>query len=225
MGFTALPLFAQAMMALAALILFTSFLLLAQTRVGAVITTFAWQGALLAGVTALVAYGAGEPHLYLSALLTLALKGIAIPWLLHRLAYRLHVTEVNEELGRTAWTLIAAAALVIFAYFVALPIEQLADPLTRPTIAVSVALVLLGMLMLVTRHLALSQVVGFMAVENGLFFAAVAATRGMPMVVELGIAFDVLVAAVIFGVFFFQIRESIDSLDIDRLNRLSEAEE
>jgi hydrogenase-4 component E len=87
------------------------------------------------------------------------------------------------------------------------------------------AVVLLGMLMLVSRGKAVAQVVGFMSLENGLFFAAVAATHGMPMVVELGIAFDVLVAAVIFGVFFFHIRDSIESLDVDQLNRLSESDE
>jgi hydrogenase-4 component E len=87
------------------------------------------------------------------------------------------------------------------------------------------AVVLIGMLMMVSRRQAVSQVIGFMSMENGLFFVAVVSTHGMPMVVELGIAFDVLVAAVLFGVFFFQIRDSIESLDVDRLNRLSESEE
>jgi hydrogenase-4 component E len=84
--------------------------------------------------------------------------------------------------------------------------------------------VLLGLLMMVARRQAVSQVIGFMSMENGLFLAAVAATSGMPLVVELGVAFDVLVAAVLFGVFFLQIRDSIDSLDVDRLNRLTEKE-
>ena len=96
---------------------------------------------------------------------------------------------------------------------------------TRNTIAVSQAVVLLGMLFMITRKKAIAQVIGFMSIENGLFFAAVVATYGMPMVVELGIAFDVLVAMVLFGVFFFQMRASIDSLDVDRLNRLREVDE
>ena len=121
--------------------------------------------------------------------------------------------------------LFAAAALVIFCYSVALPIEQFADSITRDAIAFSLANVMLGMLMLITRRKAITQVVGFMAMENGLLFAAVTATQGMPMVVELGIAFDVLIAAVLFGVFFFHIRDSIDSLDVDKLNRLSEVEQ
>ena len=84
---------------------------------------------------------------------------------------------------------------------------------------------MIAMLMLVTRRKAITQVVAFMSLENGLFFAAVSATHGMPMVVELGIAFDVLIAAVIFGIFFFHIRDSIETLDVDMLNRLAETDE
>ena len=84
------------------------------------------------------------------------------------------------------------------------------------------AVMLLGMLLLITHRKAISHVIGFMSMENGIFFAALIATKGMPMVVELGIAFDVLIAAVLFGVFFLQLRRSIDSLDVDRLNLLRE---
>ena len=118
--------------------------------------------------------------------------------------------------------LVAGAMLVIFSYYVATPIVHLSTLVTRNTIAVSMAVILLGMLLMVSRSKAVAQVVGFMSIENGLFFAAVVSTYGMPMIVELGIAFDVLVAMVLFGVFFFQIRASIDSLDVDRMNRLSE---
>ena len=225
MSITALPLSQQAILALAALILLTSFALLAQSRLIAIVKTFAWQGVLVALTTAMVAYAAPAHHLYLSALLTLLLKAIFIPWLLYRLVYRFKLLREQENLNHTGTILLLGAALVIFSYHVVLPIEQLAESITRPVIAISMAQVLLGMLMLVTRGKAVSQVVGFMAIENGLFVAAVAATHGMPMVVELGVAFDVLVAAVIFGVFFFHIRDSIDSLDVDQLNRLSEIQE
>jgi hydrogenase-4 component E len=87
------------------------------------------------------------------------------------------------------------------------------------------SIVLLGMLLMITRRRAMAQVIGFMSMENGLFFAGVVSTYGMPMIVELGIAFDVLVAAILFGVFFFHMRASIDSLDVDRLNRLREGDE
>ena len=215
----------QVVLILAALVLFTSFALLAQQRMLASIHVFAWQGLLVAASTAMIAGVYDKPHLYFSALLTLSLKAILMPWMLHRLVQRLGIAHQIETVVRPALVLLAAAALVVFSYYVALPIEKLSSLSTRNTIAISMAVVLIGMLMMVARRQAVSQVIGFMSMENGLFFAAVVSTHGMPMVVELGIAFDVLVAAVLFGVFFFQIRESIESLDVDQLNRLSETEE
>ena len=223
-SFASLSLYEQAIMMLAALVLFSSFALLAQTRMLNMIHVFAWQGLLLSATTALVAMVSGQHHLYTSALLTLCLKAMLIPWILHRLIIRLGIQSEVESLVRPAMVLLAGASLVVFSYWVALPIVKISTLITRNTIAVSMAIVLLGMLMIITRSKAVSQVVGFMAMENGLFFAAVVSTYGMPMVVELGIAFDVLVAAILFGVFFFQIRASIDSLDIDRLNRLTETD-
>jgi len=220
-----LPLYQQAILLLAALVLFSSFALLAQTRVIAIINVFAWQGALVAITTALVAFDSGLHHLYISAALTLILKAMFIPWLLRRLVKQMGLHKEAHTVEHPAMILMVATALVIFCYYVVQPIEMLESSITRNTIAISMSVVLLGMLMLVSRNKAVSQVVGFMSLENGLFFAAVAATHGMPMVVELGIAFDVLVAAVIFGVFFFHIKDSIDSLDVSQLNRLSELDE
>lgn len=222
--FESLSLYEQAIMMLAALVLFSSFALLAQTRMLSMIRVFAWQGVLLSATTALVALVSGQHHLYTSALLTFGLKALLIPWFLHRLVIRLKIVSEVESIVNPAVVLMAGASLVVFCYWVALPIVQISTLITRNTIAVSMAIVLLGMLMIITRRKAVSQVVGFMAMENGLFFAAVVSTYGMPMVVELGVAFDVLVAAILFGVFFFHIRASIDSLDIDRLNRLTEAD-
>lgn len=225
MELTQLSLYDQAVLLFAAAILFTSFIMLAQARIVPMIHTFAWQGALLAVTTALVAYVTEHPHLYISAGMTFLLKALLIPWMLHRLAVRLKIHREMETLSYPSMTLLAGAALVIFSYYVALPIVQLSALVTRNTIAISIAVVLLGMLLMIVRNKAISQVIGFMSIENGLFYSAVVSTYGMPMVVELGIAFDVLVAAILFGVFFFQMRDSIDSLDVDRLNRLKEVEE
>ena len=207
----------------AALVLFTSFVMLAQARVLPLIYAFAWQGLLLAVVTALVAYVSGHPHLYVSAALTVALKVFLIPWLLHRLAVRLKIHYEAEQIRRPSLLVMSGAALVIFSYHVAAPIVRLSGLATRNTIAVSMAVVLVGMLLMIARKKAVAQVIGFMSIENGLFFAAVVSTYGMPLIVELGVAFDVLVAAILFGVFFFHMRESLDTLDVDQLNRLSEA--
>jgi len=222
--FTQLALAQQTILTLAAMVLFTSFALLAMSRMMSIIHLFAWQGALVAATTALVAYDNQEAHLYVSALLTLVLKAMFIPWLLSRLVKHFNIHKDPDEIGNPASVLMLGAMLVIFSYYVAQPIEQFSTSITRNIIAISTAVVLLGFLMLVTRSRAVSQVVGFMSLENGLFFSAVAATHGMPMVVELGVAFDVLVAAIIFGVFFLHIRNSIDSLDVDKLNHLSERE-
>jgi hydrogenase-4 component E len=219
-----LPLIEQAILTVAALVLVSSFALLAQSRVVATIKVFAWQGVLLAGGSALVAWNTGETHLYLSALLTLLLKTMFIPWLLVRQARRLGILKDFDAVIRPGVILLAGGALVIFCYGVAQPLGAYAEGSARDAIALSLAVVMLSMLMLVTRRKAITQVVAFMALENGMFFAAITATRGMPMIVELGIAFDVLVAAIIFGIFFFHIRDSIDSLDVDQLNRLSENE-
>jgi hydrogenase-4 component E len=108
---------------------------------------------------------------------------------------------------------------------VSLPIVHLSGLATRNTIAVSIAVELIGMLLMIVRRTAVAQVIGFMSMENGLFFSAVVSTYGMPLIVELGVAFDVLVAAILFGVFFIHLRDSLDSLDVNRLNRLSEADD
>lgn len=222
MSMEPLPLLQQLMVVLAAVVLFTSFALLAQARLVAAIHAFAWQGVLVALVTALVAASGDTPHLYFSAALTLGLKAIIIPWMLHGLVRRLGLDRHIEPLQRPALVTMAAVALVIFSYWRVLPIVQMELLFTRNIVAISLAVVLIGLLMMVARQQAVAQVLGFMSMENGLFLAAVSATGGMPLVVELGVAFDVLVAMVLFGVFFFQIRQSIDSLDVDRLNRLTE---
>ncbi len=220
-----LPLLQQVTLVLAAVVLFTSFVLMQQSRLVAAVHVFAWQGVLVALVTAIVAGSAGQPHLFFSAGLTFVLKALLIPWMLHRLVRRLELDRHSEAVRRPAVVTIAALALVIFSYWAVAPIVQTELVFTRNIVAVSLAVVLIGLLMMVIRTQAVAQVLGFMSMENGLFLAAVSATGGMPFVVELGIAFDVLVAMVLFGVFFFQIRTSIDSLDVDRMNRLTEGME
>lgn len=217
-----LSLLQQLVLVLSALVLLSSFILLYQARLVTAIHVFAWQGAMIAAITFLVAATTDSTHLYISALLTLLLKSLLIPWMLHRLVRQLELENYTEELTHPALTIMAAVALVLFSYWLVLPLVSQEMLFTRNIVAVSLAVLLIGLLMMVMRRKAVLEVLGFMAIENGLFLAAVSATEGMPLVVELGVAFDVLVAMVLFGVFFFQIRESIDSLDVDRLNGLTE---
>jgi hydrogenase-4 component E len=172
--------------------------------------------------TVIVAATIGQPHLYFSALLTLLLKVLVLPWLLHRLIDRLNIRWDVETLINIPTTMLVGIVLVIIAFNLALPISQLAGTITRSTLGIAMASVLISFLMMITRRKAVPQVIGFLAMENGLFFAATSATYGMPMVVELGIALDVLVGTFIFGIFFFQIRETFDSLDIHHLEKLKD---
>jgi hydrogenase-4 component E len=207
---------------LAAVLLLLAFAMLSQRRILSLINLFAAQGLVLFLATALVASITGQPHLYWSAGVTLALKVLLLPWILHRLIRRLNVKWDVETLLNIPTTMLVGIVLVILAFNLAAPISQLAGTVTRSTLGIAMASVLLSFLMMITRSKAVPQVVGFLSMENGLFFAATAATYGMPMVVELGIALDVLVGILILGVFMFHIREQFDSLDIRHLEKLKE---
>jgi hydrogenase-4 component E len=212
----------QLLNTLAALFLLLAFAMLAQRRVVGLVDLLALQGALLCAATLLLAWRTGELHLYFSALLTLALKVAFLPWLLHRLIRRLGVYWDSEPLINIASTMLLGLLIVIFSFGLAQPIAALASTATRNGIGIAVAVVLLSFLTMITRRKAMSQVIGFLSMENGLFFGAMSATYGMPMIVELGVALDVLVAMLVLGVFFFQIREQFDSLDLHHLESLRE---
>jgi hydrogenase-4 component E len=207
---------------LAALLLLIAFAMLTQRRILSLINLFALQGAVLALSTFVVAFSTNQHHLYWSAGLTLLLKVLLLPWLLHRLIRRLNVRWDVETMINIPTTMLVGIALVIFSFNLAAPIAQLSEGITRGLIGIALASVLLSLLMMLTRRKAVSQVVAFLSLENGLFFAATSATQGMPLVVELGIALDVLVATFIFGIFFFQIRETFDSLDITHMEKLKD---
>lgn len=207
---------------LAAVLLLLAFAMLSQRRILSLINLFAAQGLVLFLATTLVAALTGQTHLYWSAGVTLLLKVLLLPWILHRLIRRLNVKWDVETLLNIPTTMLVGIVLVILAFNVAAPISELAGTVTRSTLGIALACVLLSFLMMITRSKAVPQVVGFLSMENGLFFAATAAVYGMPMVVELGVALDVLVAALILGVFVFQIRERFDSVDTRHLENLKE---
>lgn len=218
----ALPFSGQMINLCAALMLLLGFAMLAQRRVLTLINLFMMQGLVLFVSTLVVALTTNQNHLLWSAGLTLILKVIALPYILHRLIRRLSVKWDIETLLNIPTTMLLGILLVVIAFNVAQPISQLSGTITRATIGIALACVLLSFLMMITRSKAVPQVVAFLAMENGLFFAATSATYGMPMVVELGIALDVMVGMVILGVFFFQIRQQFDSLDIRHMERIKE---
>ncbi|MBI5438029.1 MAG: formate hydrogenlyase [Nitrosomonadales bacterium] len=217
-----IPFTTQIIYLLASILLLVAFAMLSQRRILSLINLFAWQGLVLSVSTFVVAYSTAQHHLYYSAVLTLLLKVLVLPWLLHRLIRKLNVKWDVETLINIPTTMLVGIALVIFAFNLAAPISQLSESITRGLIGIALASVLLSLLMMITRRKAVPQVVGFLAMENGLFFAATSATHGMPLVVELGIALDVLVGTFIFGIFFFQLRETFDSLDITHMEKLKD---
>ena len=217
-----IPFSAQLINLFAAVILLLAFAMLAQRRLPQLINLFALQGGALCLATLVAAVTTGQVHLYYSAGLTLALKVLLLPWILHRLVRQLKVKGEVEALINIPTTMLVGIILVMVAFNVALPISELSHTITRGTLGIALAVVMLAFLMMITRQKAITQVVGFLSMENGLFLAATSATYGMPMVVELGIALDVLVGVIILGVFFFQIRDQFDSLDIRHMERLKD---
>ncbi|CAG1019597.1 Hydrogenase-4 component E [Burkholderiaceae bacterium] len=216
------PLFTQFVNLLGAVLLLLAFAMISQRRILSLIHLFTMQGITLVTATAVVGYVTQQPHLYLSAAITFVLKVVLIPVLLHRVIDRLNVRWDIETLINIPTTMLIGILLVIFSFNLALPIAQLSPSVARGSLGIALACVLLSFLMMITRAKAVPQVIAFLSMENGLFFAATSATYGMPMVVELGIALDVLIGVLILGVFMFQIREKFDSLDIHHLENLKE---
>ncbi len=216
------PLFTQFVNLLGAVLLLLAFAMISQRRILSLIHLFTMQGITLVTATAVVGYVTQQPHLYLSAAITFVLKVVLIPVLLHRVIDRLNVRWDIETLINIPTTMLIGILLVIFSFNLALPIAKLSPSVARGSLGIALACVLLSFLMMITRAKAVPQVIAFLSMENGLFFAATSATYGMPMVVELGIALDVLIGVLILGVFMFQIREKFDSLDIHHLENLKE---
>jgi len=195
-----------------------SFVLLYQVRLYALLNIFALHAVVLALSVAWQASIQDAPHLYVTAALALGFKAIAIPLALHRIVERLGIHREIETVVGIGPTMLAGMALVALSMVVMLRVTAGAAPLAREDLAFALAVVLLGLLMMVTRRNAVSQVVGFMSLENGLILAATGA-KGMPLVVEISVAFSVLIAFIVIGIFLFRIRERFDTVDVQALDR------
>jgi hydrogenase-4 component E len=198
-----------------------SFLMLYQDRLYALLNVFALHSLVLALAVGWQAYIQEAHHLYLTAGIALVFKAIIIPTALHRIVRRLGIHRSLEVVGGVGRDMLAGTALVALAILVMLPVTAAADALTREDLAFALAVVLLGLLLMINRHNAVSLVVGFMSLENGLMLAA-AGARGMPLVVEISIAFSVLIALIVIGVFLFRIRERFDSVDMQAMDTFRE---
>ena len=202
---------------LAGSLVLISFLELYQDRLYALLNLFALHALALALSVAWQAYIQDAPHLYVTAAIALVFKAIVIPVALHRIIVSLGIHREIEKVVGVGATMLFGIGLVALSMVVMLRVTAEADPLAREDLAFALSIVLLGLLMMVTRGNAVSQVVGFMSLENGLVLAATGA-KGMPLVVEISVAFSILIAFIVIGIFLFRIRERFDTVDLDALD-------
>jgi hydrogenase-4 component E len=198
-------------------VLLVSFMMLYQDRLYALLNIFALHAFVLALSVAWQATVQDAPHLYWTAGIALVFKAVVIPVALHRIIQRLGIHRSIETVVGVGPTMLAGMALVALSMVVMLRVTEDADPLAREDLAFALSVVLLGLLMMVTRRNAVGQVVGFMSLENGLVLAATGA-KGMPLVVEFSVAFSILIAFIVIGIFLFRIRERFDTVDLQALD-------
>jgi hydrogenase-4 component E len=194
-----------------------SFMLLYQDRMTGLVNVFALHALVVSSSVAWQANIQQAPHLYITAAIALAVKAFVIPMALHRIIVRLGIHRELDPVVGIGQTMLAGIGLVALSIMVMLPITAQAGTLAREDLAFALSVVLLGLLMMISRRNAVSQVIGFMSIENGLILAATGA-KGMPLVVEISVAFSILVALIVIGVFLFRIRERFDSVDIHTLH-------
>jgi hydrogenase-4 component E len=203
---------------LAGSLVLVSFIQLYQDRLSALINVFAAHALVLALSVAWQAYVQEAPHLYITAVIALAFKAVVIPLALRRIIVRLGIHREIETVVGVGPAMLLGIGLVALSMVVMLRVTADADPLAREDLAFALSVVLLGLLMMVTRRNAVSQVIGFMSLENGLVLAATGA-KGMPLVVEISVAFSVLIAFIVIGIFLFRIRERFDTVDMRALDQ------
>jgi hydrogenase-4 component E len=203
---------------LAGSLVLVSFMLLYQDRLSALLNIYALHAFVLALSVASQAYAQDAPHLYITAAIALVFKAIVIPVALHRMIVKLGIHRQIETVVGVGPTMLLGIGLVALSMVVILRVTPEADPLAREDLAFALSVVLLGLLMMVTRRNVVSQVVGFMSLENGLVLAATGA-KGMPFVVEISVAFSILIAFIVIGIFLFRIRERFDTVDVHALDR------
>jgi hydrogenase-4 component E len=211
---------AQVVTLMAALMLVVQLLMIAQRMLLTNICLFAIQSLLLAAIAAVLAYHYNASHVYIVAVLTILGKVIFVPWLLNRLVRRMQIHEEIEPMLNAPTSMLLCGGLTLLGNVVARPFTSL-ERVGNNTLGIALTLLLTGFFLMINRRKALTQVLALLTVENGVMLAAVALTTyGMPLVVELGIFFDVLVAVMVLGILVYRIRENFTSMDTSKLNQL-----
>lgn len=205
---------------LAAIILLTTFLIVSSNRMHPMVNMYAVQSLALGLVAAAVAYFTNSSHIYIIAILTIAIKAFIIPRILAYIMESIKVEKEVELLISIPASLLISGILTIVAYFITEPMIAHGTAITRNCMAISLAVVLIGFFIMISRRKAITQIMGLLVMENGLFLAAISMTYGMPMIVEIGVSFDILVAVLIMGIFAFRINRTFETMDTGILRRL-----
>ena len=211
---------ARLMTLLAAAMLVVQLLMVAQRMLLTNIRLFALQSVLLAAAAATLAWFQSVPHLYFMAALTLVGKGLVLPWFLQRLVRRIGIEQEMHPWVNPPTAMVICGGLTLLGYVIARPLVA-ETRLGANVLSIAIALLLIGLFLLINRNRAVTQVLALLCAENGLFLAAISlVTHGLPLVVELGVFFDLFVAVMVLGILVFRIRETFSSIDVDRLNQL-----
>jgi hydrogenase-4 component E len=210
---------------LAALVLVLQIAMAAQRWLVTNIRIFGLQSFLLALIAGTIAIFNGAPHIFIAAVLTLLVKAILVPILLERLVDRIEIRREIEPILNVPFSVMISGGLTLIGYIVADSFyhpEQTPGPaaMGHNTLAVAISLFLIGFFMMINRRKALTQVLALLSLENGLFLAAISLTYGMPLIVELGVFFDVLVAVLVLGILVYRIRETFESMDVSKMRKL-----
>ena len=202
------------------LALILGFMLLWRRGVPAHVAAFTWQSIVLAAIAATVAWFAGERHLYAVAVLLLIVKGVAIPRLLRRMERRFGAERELTPYVNTATSLVVAGLLVLFGYAVTRPVVAASLLPTRVAMPLAMGLVLVSLFVIISRKKALTQVIGFLMLENGIALLALLGAYGIPLIVELGVFLDALMGFLVMQIFVYRIQETFETIDVDQLDRL-----
>jgi len=202
--------------------LLLSLLAMATARMSQLMNAFAAQSFFLVALAVVVGISTGRSQIFILAGITLAVKVIFIPWFLRYTSDRIKTgREVNSSIGIPS-SLVISAGLILASYFIAAPISETFDTITKNCFAISISVIMIGLFMMVTRRKAINEAIGLLMMENGLFLGALSISYGMPLLVEIGIFFDVLMVAVIVGIFTFRISKTFDSIDTSYMRRLKD---
>lgn len=208
---------------LAAVFLLLAILAVASGRVVSLVRLFSLQSIVLGLTAAAVASLTGSRHIYLVAALTIALKGVLIPWGLRYVIDKIGVHKEVEPLIQLPASLLVCGVLTVLSFYIVQPFvtgPEVLGTITKNLLPISLAVVFIGFFMMIARKKAITQIIGLLIMENGLFMAAYAVAYGMPFIVELGVFFDILVAAMILGLLAFRINRTFDTVDTTILRRL-----